>query len=129
MRRFLLGFLAAPVLAVLLFSSPALAFNQRITVYASVPMMRNIYVDQSGQIIKVVGNTSDNIEPRVYNELNKEIAMTDSVKNQYDQFLKQHAGHLEASKTYIVNPVMVIDAPNTQSITISPSPEKLSLSL
>jgi hypothetical protein len=96
----------------------ALAFNQRITVYASVSEMRYIYLDKSGLITKVGGNTSQNIEPQVFDENNHVVAMTDSVMQQYQQFLDDHNGKLEASKIYYINPVSVNNHPNTQTIKI-----------
>lgn len=129
MRRFVLGLLGLPIIFALLVATPALAFNQRITVYASVPLMRAIYVDDSGNLVKVAGNTAQNIDPTVYNLQNKPLQLTDSIKSQYELFLKQHNNHLEASKIYLINPIIVNTATNNQSITVADQPTRLSLSL
>jgi hypothetical protein len=77
--------------------------RQPITVYANVPAMRNIYVDKAGFITKIVGNTDQNVAPRVFDdELNKPQPMTDSIMRQYQQFITQH-GVLEAGKTYTLS--------------------------
>jgi hypothetical protein len=115
------GFITAP--------GSALAFNQRITVYANVPEMRIIYVSDAGFITKVGGNTSNNIEPQVYNEKSQVIPMTDAINQQYQKFLDEHQGKLQASKIYEVNPVSVDTAVNTQSIKVEQQPVVLSLSL
>jgi hypothetical protein len=129
MRRLLLWvFLFAA--AVLFFSgSQSLAYNTQITVYASVPMMRVIYVDESGNITKVLGNTTQNIDPKVYDEHNQLISMTSQIQDQYNKFLKAHGGHLEASKIYVVNPIKVSNQPISQTIDISAASQSLTLSL
>lgn len=99
--------------------SAALAFNQRITVYASVPEMRYIYVDKSGIITKVVGNTSNNIDPKVVNEDNQPLTMTESINKQYEAFLKDHHYHIAAGQFYYVNSMTVNSKLNNQNIKIS----------
>jgi hypothetical protein len=79
----------------------AMAFNHHITVYAQVPQMRNIYVNKSGLITEIVGNTSENVTPRIYNEDNQPQPMTDSIMQQYQQFLSQQKT-LQASKIYTI---------------------------
>jgi len=119
MRRFLpaaflllIGFLAMPAAA------SAQQYNQRITVYAVVLEQRVIYLDESGNIIKIAGNTAKNVTPTVLDSNNKAVAMTAAVQDQYDNFLKQHDGHLQASKIYTVNPLSVNLASNTQIIEV-----------
>jgi uncharacterized RmlC-like cupin family protein len=107
----------------------AWAFNQQITVYAAVPQMRNIYVDGAGIIIKIVGNTSQNIEPKVYDEHNQPVAMTGSISRQYQQFLNEHQGHIDAGKFYYINPVVIDNSINTQTIQVESNRKILSLSL
>lgn len=87
-------------------------FNHTITVYAIVPEQRGIYVDKSGHIVKIAGNTTENVTPQVYTLDNNLIPMNDSVQKQYDQFLKDHHNRLEAGKTYLIN---------NQQLTISQS--------
>lgn len=127
MRRLLIS-VVITVLTFIFASPAALAFNQRINVYASVPPMRAVYVDDAGDLIKIAGNTSQNIEPTVYDQQNKQVQMTESIKSQYEQFLKSHDYKLEASKIYDINPVSVSILPNTETITVSASPDHLSLS-
>lgn len=120
MRRFLpalvfllMAFLATPSVA------SAQEYNHIITVYASVAEQRAIYLNESGNIIKIAGNTVKNLAPTVFDSNNKEIAMTPAVQSQYDNFLKQHGYHLEASKIYKLNPVTIDLTPNTQTIGVS----------
>jgi hypothetical protein len=96
----------------------AAAYNQRIIVYAVVPPLRAIYLNDSGTVIKVVGNTSDNIEPAVYNSQNLVVQMNESIKNQYDRFMASQAWHLKAGQAYEVNPIYVNTDMNNQTITI-----------
>lgn len=79
-------------------------FNQRLTIYAAVSHQRGIYVNSSGLITKIAGNTSNNVRPTVFNENNQVITMTDSVQNQYQKFLKAHDYHLNAGQAYYLNP-------------------------
>lgn len=105
-------------------------YNHVITVYASVPQQRGVYVDQAGNLIKVAGNTTANITPTVFTTDNKSLTMTDAIMNQYQQFLKQHQYHLEAGKIYVINPVTVNSQPNTETIKIpTAKPQPLTLSL
>jgi hypothetical protein len=97
----------------------AMAYNQTITVYATVLPQRVVHIDGSGNITRVAGNTADNIEPRVTDENNHPSAITDSIRQQYQRFLESHGNHLEAGKIYTVNPVSISPAPNTQVIEIN----------
>jgi hypothetical protein len=115
------GVLAALFILAAIAGTPsvALAFNQQITVYASVPEMRNIYVNKAGNITKIVGNTAKNIEPTVLDENNQTLIMTESISKQYEAFLKAHHNHIEASKYYYLNPLTVNSQPNNQNIKIN----------
>jgi len=97
----------------------AVAYNHIITVYAAVLEQRAVYLDSSGSIVKVAGNTSNNVTPVVFDSSNKEIAMTASIQNQYESFLKLHNDHLLSGKIYNINPITVSAAPNTQIIGIN----------
>ena len=97
----------------------AQGFNHTITVYASVAEQRAVYLDESGNIIKVAGNTSDNVTPIVFDPNNKAVAMTPEVQRQYDDFLKLNNGRLQAGKIYNINPITVSAVPNTQIIEIN----------
>jgi hypothetical protein len=94
-------------------------YNHIITVYASVPEQRAIYLDEAGSIIKIAGNTTKNLAPQVFDSSNKPAAITDAVQKQYDDFLKQHNYHLEAGKIYNINPISVDLSPNTQVIELN----------
>ena len=107
----------------------ALAFNNKITVYASVPQMRIIYVTTDGLVYKIAGNTSSNIDPLVYDQNNQPVAMTDAIMNQYKNFMELHNWHLAASQVYEVNPVTVSNQPNSQQIVVNDRSPDLALSL
>jgi len=109
------GFLLSAVL-LLPGSASAQEYNRMITVYAAVPEQRVIYLDDSGNIIKIAGNTARNITPAVLDSSGNKVVMTPAVQNRYDDFLREHKGHLQASKTYDVNPMTVDNSPNVQSI-------------
>ncbi len=47
-------------------SAATLSASQQITVTGRVPPMINIIVDQSGQIIEITSNTTDDVTPNVY---------------------------------------------------------------
>jgi hypothetical protein len=116
---FLIAFLAiAP-------AAGAQEYNHKITVYAVVPELRVIYLDQSGNIIKIAGNTTANIVPTVLDSKNRPAALSPAIQDQYDNFLRLHGGKLQASKTYNVNPVSV--STTTNSLTIEVSNTGLSL--
>lgn len=119
MRRFLLGTLLSLAIAIVI-PTPASAqeYNHIIKVYAIVPEQRAIYLDETGNIIKVAGNTSKNVTPQVINSNNVPVSMTDAVQKQYDDFLKQHNYHLQASKIYEFNPLIVNNMANTQEIKL-----------
>jgi len=116
----LIGFL---VLIVAGFGPPRVAsaqeYNRTITVYASVPEQRAVYLDESGNILRIAGNTAKNIVPRVFDSNNNPVPITPAIQLQYDNFLKWHNNHLDAGKVYSVNPIAISAAPNTQTIDIS----------
>jgi len=107
----------------------AQVFNTRLTVYASVPQMRAIYLDDYGAPYKVAGNTSQNIKPKVIDAYNREVGMTQYIQKVYDQFLDSQGGKLGAGKTYTINPITINTDQNTQIITVSPEPQQLSVIL
>jgi hypothetical protein len=96
-------------------------FNHVITVYATVAEQRAIYVDDSGNIFKIAGNTSKNITPQVYGADNRPIAMTDSITRQYQDFLKSHHNYLDASVTYDLTRMVVQTAMDNRSIQLDTS--------
>lgn len=110
---FLIAFLAiAP-------AAGAQEYNHKITVHAVVPELRVIYLDQSGNIIKIAGNTTANIVPTVLDSNNQPATLTPAIQSQYDNFLRLHGGRLQASKTYNVNPVSVNIAMNNLTIEVN----------
>jgi hypothetical protein len=129
MRRLLLWVFIFAAAILFFGGSQSLAYNTQITVYASVPMMRVIYLDESGNITKVLGNTTQNIDPKIYDEHNQPVSMTSQIQDQYNKFLKAQGGHLEASKIYVVNPIKVSNHPVNQTIDISAASQSLTLSL
>lgn len=82
----------------------AQTYNSQITVTAQVLPGRYIYLNESGVITKLAGNTSDNIAPAVIDSQNHKIAATDEVLATYQQVLDSHQGHLEAGRIYIISP-------------------------
>ncbi|HET7528760.1 MAG TPA: hypothetical protein VFJ84_00840 [Candidatus Saccharimonadales bacterium] len=86
-------------------SAAAQQYNRTITVYAYVPEMRGIYIDNSGKLIKVAGNTGRDITPQAFDASGKLIAMASSYMSQYQAFLAQHGGRLEAGKIYTIKRV------------------------
>jgi len=109
------------VLSALLF--PALAsaqeFNHTITVHATVPEQRAIYLDEYGAVIKIAGNTTRNVAPKVYDSSNLEVPISPAIQQQYDDFLRQHGGKLQASKVYEVNPLKVVSSTNVQQVKVN----------
>jgi hypothetical protein len=130
-RVFCLVIGAMIMLAIFLAPAEAFAqtFNTRITVYAAVPEQRAIYLNQTGEIIKVAGNTSKNVTPDVYDYKNQLVPMTPSVQTQYQKFLSSHQNHLAASQTYLLNPITVSKQVDNQNIKINTSIDKFSLAL
>jgi len=125
MRRFLFGaaLLFAPMLWPAMVS--AQEFNHTITIYAAVPEQRAIYLDQYGGIIKIAGNTENNVQPKVYDSSNHEVDISPGIQQQYDNFLKQHGGRLKAGQFYYINPVKVVAFADPQRITVNMSGLKL----
>jgi|GEM_PF-6988771 len=107
------------IIASIVAAPAAMAYNHIITVYAAVPEQRAVYLDPTGAIIKVAGNTADNVTPIVFDPNNKAVAMTPEVQRQYDDFLKLNNGRLQAGKIYNINPITVSAAPNAQLIEIN----------
>jgi hypothetical protein len=120
-KRFLFfGFLLFGAVSALSLGGRAQAqeYNHVITVYATVAEQRAVYVDASGSIYKVAGNTTRNITPQVFTADNKLIDMTDGIMRQYQSFLDSHGGNLAAGKIYNVNPIVVNTAPNLVTIRL-----------
>lgn len=120
MRRFLL--LLVPILGLVFLapvSASAQSLSSTVTLSGIVAPMRFIYVDQSGAVIKIVGNTSDNVAPKVASLDNKLLPMTDSVWQQYIAFMDQHSWRLAAEQSYNVNPVQVKTEVSSQIIEIN----------
>ena len=130
------GVLCGAVLLAVIFpalagSASAQEFNHVITVYATVPPQRGVFVDKSGNIVKVAGNTSQNITPQVFDLNNHLLNMTPAIQRQYDAFLKAHDYHLAAGQTYVVSQTVTVDT-QTSSQTIqvdSNQPTSLKLSV
>jgi hypothetical protein len=91
-------------------TTPTTSYNgspivQKITITGIVPFMRVIYINQTGKIIKVLGNTDQNIEPQViWAQSNDRTIMTPSIDRQYQAILTAHHNQLEAGKTYYPAP-------------------------
>ena len=117
-KKFCLAWLLF-IIASIAAAPAAVAYNHIITVYAAVLEQRAVYLDSSGSIVKVAGNTSNNVTPVVFDPNNKAVAMTPEVQRQYDDFLKLNNGRLQAGKIYNINPITVSAAPNTQLIGIN----------
>lgn len=113
------GFLSVPA------AVSAQEYNHIITVYAIVPEQRAVYLDASGNIVKIAGNTTKNVTPMVIDSNNKVAPMTPAVQGQYDDFLSRHKNQLLAGKIYSVNPLTISPAPNTQVIEINAAPSTL----
>ena len=113
-------FILASFLAIILvLPAQAKAYNRQLTVYASVLPFRVIYVDKYGNLIRVAGNTADNIAPRVFDAYNKPVALSETVKLQYDQLLKQNSGHLLAGMVYEFNPILVVTSTTLPALQIN----------
>ena len=117
-KKFCLAWLLF-IIASIAAAPAAVAYNHIITVYAAVLEQRAVYLDSSGSIVKVGGNTSNNVTPVVFDPNNKAVAMTPEVQRQYDDFLKLNNGRLQAGKIYNINPITVSAAPNPQLIGIN----------
>lgn len=112
-------------------TASAQEYNHVITVYASVPEQRGVYVDKYGNIVKVAGNTFQNIAPQVYDLNNHTLSMTPAIQTKYDAFLKSHSYRLEAGQTYIISQVVTVNTqPLSQNIEVgSALPSDLQLSI
>lgn len=91
------GMQAAPVSALTIGTAP-----QQMTVVAVVPLDRIIYLDDSGDIDTVVGNTSQNVAPIVMQN-STVIPLTSEIASQYQQILDRNGGYLAAGQTYYSN--------------------------
>lgn len=99
-------------------TASAQEFNHTITVYAVVPEQRAIYLNEFGAIVRIAGNTTRNVTPKVYDSSIHEVSMAPVIQQQYDDFLKQHGGKLEASKVYYINPLKVNADANQQQLSV-----------
>ena len=129
MRRFLAVALLFMLPAVWPAAVSAQEFNQTITIYATVPEQRAIYLDDFGGIIRIAGNTTANIPPRGYDSSNHEVTISPAIQRQYDKFLAQHGGHLQAGVIYNINPLKVDNSTKGQTISFENSSQTLSLSV
>jgi hypothetical protein len=84
---------------------PALAIQlvqtNTITLSGIVLPARYIYLDRSGDIQKVVGNTAQSVTPTVLSTDSRKLPLTDRVMTQYQQLLAENGGGLAASRTYL----------------------------
>ncbi len=78
-----------------------LSVSSTITLVGVVLPGRYVYLDTSGDIQKVIGNTSQNINPTVLNKQNQVVGLSNKVARQYQQLLAGNGGHFQASQTYI----------------------------
>lgn len=94
----------APSLA--LTNTPATSYDGspvsgKVIIRGVVPTMRFIYVDNQDKILSVVGNTDQNISPRVIRTATyKDIELSAYVVAQYQTILAANGGHLQAGLTY-----------------------------
>lgn len=113
MKRFILGafFLVAALAgsassAMALENTPTTSYEgsaiaQKITVVGIVPQMRLIYINSDGRLLRVVGNTDENVSPIVsMDPSNGPAKMTDAISDQYQRLLADHGGKLKAGVTY-----------------------------
>ena len=135
MRRFLFGLfviaglLSTPVLPAIAETSDGAPISQTITLSGVVPEMRVLYISQDGYLVKVVGNTPNNVIPTAATLDNKPVPMTDSIRTQYSTFMESHNWHLEAGREYAVNPVSVNNEPNRQAISVTNIPPAETITL
>lgn len=74
---------------------------QKITIHGIVPVMRFIYVDNQDKILRIVGNTDQNITPQVVRASNyKTIELSPYINDQYQTILAANGGRLEGGLTY-----------------------------
>lgn len=100
---------------------------QKITITGIVPTMRLIYVDPGQHILRVVGNTDQNITPQVILAgANEKLAISPYINEQYQLILATHGGKLEAGKTYY--PAAPHFSPITTSTRTAGSKTTLNLS-
>jgi len=118
-RRFLFGLIVVFGILGAPATAGALSISSQVTLVGIVPEMRFIYVNQDGFITRIVGNTSNNVTPRVADANNKEQPMTDAIWQQYVYFMDQHNWHLDSSASYDVNPVQINTEVSSQNIEIN----------
>jgi hypothetical protein len=85
---------APPVLA------EQLSRSSSITLSGIVLPGRYIYLDSQGDIQKVIGNTSQNITPKVLSN-NQLVPLSAKTARQYQYLLAENNGRLQASQTYL----------------------------
>ena len=77
-----------------------LSQSSSITLSGVVLPGRYIYLDSQGDIQKVVGNTTQNITPKVLS--NKQLVpLSTKTAQQYQYLLAENAGKLQAGQTYL----------------------------
>jgi hypothetical protein len=72
-----------------------------ITLSGTVLPGRYIYLDKGGDIQKVVGNTSENIAPKILDIDSRVVPLTDRIASQYQYLLSENGGKLKAGQTYL----------------------------
>ncbi|MGH7156973.1 MAG: hypothetical protein ACREGG_02585 [Candidatus Saccharimonadales bacterium] len=77
------------------------SISSTVTLTGIVLPGRYIYLDKSGDIYKVVGNTSQNITPTVLDSNNHIVNLGAKTNQQYQQLLAENGGHLQAGQTYL----------------------------
>lgn len=102
-KRFLVVVLM--LLGGLVYTTPSvlavqLVATSTITLSGTVLPGRYIYLDSQGDIQKVIGNTSQNITPKVLSN-NHIIPLTNKIFRQYQQLLAENGGQMQAGQTYL----------------------------
>lgn len=77
------------------------SISSTVTLTGIVLPGRYIYLDKSGDVQKVIGNTSDNLTPKVLNSQNQLVPLSDKINQQYQQLLNENGGHLQAGQSYL----------------------------
>jgi hypothetical protein len=96
----------------------AASISQTVTISGRVAEMRFVYIDDAGNLAKVVGNTTNNVTPTAISLNNHKLPMTDSIWQQYIALMDQHNWQLDAGITYSLNPVQISTRPNEQTISV-----------
>jgi len=92
------GSLAATAPSVL---AAQISQSSTITLSGTVLPGRYIYLDSQGDIKTVIGNTSENIIPKVLNAKKQLVGLTDKVNQQYQQLLAEDGGKMQPGQTYL----------------------------